>query len=105
VSGGEAKRLALQLKEDFRGAGLGPEDMALLEYAEKITVAPWSVTEEDVRNLRNHGFSDAQILEVAALASYRNYIARVANALGVELHDHTFADDPEFRGALEVGLR
>ena len=47
---------------------------------------------------------DVAILEIASLASYRNYISRVANALGVELHDHTFADDPETRAAMEEGL-
>ena len=91
-------------KEDFREAEVGPQDMAMLEYAEKITIAPWTVTESDVEGLRANDFSDEQILEIASLASYRNYIARVANALGVELHDHTFADDPDFRAALDQGL-
>ena len=76
----------------------------MLEYAEKITNAPWTFTKKDVEDLRAHGFNDVQILEIAALASYRNYIARMANALGVELHDHTFADDAEIRAALEEGL-
>lgn len=76
----------------------------MLEYAEKITLAPWTVTEEDVENLRSHGFDDQQILEIATVSAYRNYIARVANALGVELNEHTFADDMDFRRTMEEGL-
>ncbi len=101
---GDAKKQAIALKENFREADISPEDLAMLEYAEKITLAPWTVTEADVENLRTHGFDDVAILEIASLASYRNYISRVANALGVELHDHTFADDPETRAAMEEGL-
>lgn len=92
------------LKENFRDADVSPQDMAMLEYAEKITIEPWTITEADVENLRDNGFTDEQILEIASLASYRNYIARVANALGVKLHDHTFSDDPEFRAAMDKGL-
>jgi len=104
VSHGDAKIQALALKENYREADVSPQDLAMLEYGEKITLAPWTVTEKDVENLRTHGFSDVQILEIASVASYRNYIARVANALGVELHDETFSDDAEIRAALEKGL-
>ena len=76
----------------------------MLEYAEKITLAPWTVTEEDVANLRDYGFDDQQILEIATVSSYRNYIARVANALGVEVDEGTFADDAEMKAALTEGL-
>lgn len=76
----------------------------MLEYAEKITLAPWTVTEDDVAGLREHGFDDTAILEIATVSAYRNYIARVANALGVELGDHTFADDMAFRRTMEEGM-
>ncbi len=94
----------MALKENFREADLSPEDRAMLEYAEKITLAPWTVTEDDVANLRGHGFGDVEILEIATVSAYRNYIARVASALGVELGEHTFADDMEFRRTMEEGM-
>ncbi len=92
------------MKEDFRKADLSPQDRAMMEYAEKITLAPWTVTEADVENLRAHGWNDVQILEIATVSSYRNYIARVASALGVEVDDAVFAGDAETRAALEEGL-
>ena len=76
----------------------------MLEYAEKITLALWTVGEADVENLRAHGFSEVEILEIATVSSYRNYIARVANALGVEADDAPFAEDSGLRAAMEKGL-
>ena len=76
----------------------------MLDYAEKITLVPWTVTGDDVQNLRDHGFDDVAILEIATVSAYRNYIARVASGLGVELGDHTFADDMEFRRTMEEGM-
>ena len=104
MGGGDAKKKALALKEDFRAAGLSPQDEAMLEYAEKITLNPGSITEEDVESLRRHGFDDRAILEIATVSAYRNYIARVASALGVTLEESIFADDPEIRAALGKGM-
>jgi uncharacterized peroxidase-related enzyme len=104
VSEGDATQDALDLKEDFRKADISPDEMAMLEYAEKITLEPWTVTGADVENLREHGFDDVAILEIATVSAYRNYIARVANALGVELEEKKFADNPEARAAMIEGL-
>ena len=104
MSHGDATQDALDLKEDFRQADISPEEAAMLEYAEKITLAPWTVMEADVENLRAHGFDDVAILEIATVSAYRNYIARVANALGVELEDSKYADNPEARAAMIDGM-
>ena len=102
---GSSKKLMLELKQNYREAGVDPKDMAMLEYAEKITLNPSTITEQDVDNLRAHGWSDVEILEIATLSSYRNYIARVANALGVKSEAHHFADDVETLTALAEGLK
>ncbi|MDA1001352.1 MAG: peroxidase [bacterium] len=104
MDSGDAKKKALALKEDFRGAELSPGDRAMLEYAEKITLVPWTVGGADIEKLREAGFSDVQILEIATVSSYRNYIARVASGLGVELDDGIFADDAQLRSRMEEGL-
>ena len=72
-----------------------PPDVAMLEYAEKITFHPTDITETDIKNLRTHGFNDQQILEIAAVASLFNYLTRMANALGVEPDKDNFTDDPQ----------
>jgi uncharacterized protein YciW len=68
-----------------RAADLDEADRAMLEYAEKLTLAPPEVTETDVQRLRDVGFSDEQILDVVIVTAYRAFINRVRSGLGVEL--------------------
>lgn len=60
-------------------------DVAMLEYAVKLTRAPGRMTAEDVELLRSHGFDDRGILDVCQVASYYNYVNRLADGVGVEL--------------------
>ncbi len=55
----------------------------MLEYVEKVTLKPYSVQREDIENLRAHGFDDTGILQINLIASFFNYINRVADGLGV----------------------
>lgn len=59
----------------------------MLEYARKLTAAPWSVSESDVEKLRRAGFSDAAILDICQVTAYYAYVNRLADGLGVELED------------------
>ncbi len=75
----------MAIARDFRKANLDPKDRSMLEYAEKITLSPSQVGEDDVSGLRKAGWSDREILSIAALTCYRNFISRMADAVGVEL--------------------
>ena len=79
--------LAGALAEDFRAAEITPAEKAMLVYAEKLTIEPWNMKEQDVTNLRNVGFSDVAILDVNQIASYYAYVNRLADGLGVDLED------------------
>jgi len=57
----------------------------MLEFSEKLTLLPCDMAEADVAGLRRHGFTDREILSITLAAAYRNFITRVADALGVEL--------------------
>lgn len=57
----------------------------MLEYADKLTRAPWDMVEEDVRALRRAGFADADVLDVNQTAGYYAFVNRLASGLGVEL--------------------
>jgi len=57
----------------------------MLEFGEKLTVLPSDMRETDVARLREHGFDDREILSVTLAAAYRNFITRLADALGAEL--------------------
>jgi uncharacterized peroxidase-related enzyme len=62
---------------------LSERDIAMLGYAEKLTKAPATVWETDIEQLRAVGFDDVGILQINLIASWFNYINRVADGLGI----------------------
>jgi alkylhydroperoxidase family enzyme len=55
----------------------------MLAYVEKLTLQSVSVGREDIEALRRVGFDDTAILQINLIASWFNYINRVADGLGV----------------------
>ena len=55
----------------------------MLDYVVKLTKDATQITKEDHQQLRNSGFDDKAILQITLIASWFNYINRVADALGV----------------------
>lgn len=94
----------LAIKENFRSLGLNGQDQVMLDYAAKVTLVPHSLAGTDAEKLREHGLSDVAVLEVATIAAYRNYIARVANALGFATDDIRSQDDSEARAKFGKGM-
>ena len=77
------EELASALRRDWRSANLNEADRAMLGYVEKITKDPVSIGRADLDALRAVGFDDTAILQVNLIASWFNYINRVADGLGV----------------------
>ncbi len=78
------KKLAEQLTLDYRKAPLEDADMALCNYAVKLTLTPGDMTEEDLEKMRETGHNDDAIVAATQIVAYVNYTSRIANALGVE---------------------
>jgi len=55
----------------------------MLDFAAKLTRHAYKATRADLDGLRSHGFDDRAILQITLIASWFNYINRVADALGV----------------------
>ena len=73
------------LLDDWRRADLNPLELALCEYAEKLTLTPQAMTEKDVEDLRAAGLEDVAIHDLIQVTAYFNYINRVADAIHVDL--------------------
>jgi uncharacterized peroxidase-related enzyme len=71
------------LRKDFRSAPISDQDKAMLEYVVKLTRDATQCSPEDHTKLRAAGFDDRGILQITLIASWFNYINRVADALGV----------------------
>lgn len=61
-----------------------PGESALCAYAEKLTLTPQAMTEEDVQALRAAGWSDPEIHDACQVVAYFNYVNRLADGLGVD---------------------
>jgi uncharacterized peroxidase-related enzyme len=65
---------------NYRAARLDRRQRAMLDFAVKLTAEPWAIEEADREALRNAGFSDRDIWDIAAVAGFFNMSNRVASA-------------------------
>jgi uncharacterized peroxidase-related enzyme len=77
------KALTDALERDYRTAPVPPQERIMLEYVVKLTGDATQVSKDDHEKLRAAGFDDQAILQITLIASWFNYINRVADALGV----------------------
>lgn len=90
----DEQRQAVQ--ENYRSAGLTPREVALLDFAVKLTNHPGDMLRVDLDALREHGFNDEQLVDAVHCISYFNFINRVLDGLGVD-------PEPSMRYGREVG--
>ena len=72
--------LGEQMVMNFRTARLTERQRAMLDFAAKLSEAPWMVEEEDRAALRRAGFSARDIWDIAAVAGFFSMSNRVASA-------------------------
>ncbi len=82
------EKLVKRLVAGDRTVITDPAEAAMLDYVEKLTREPSSVSRADVSGLRSHGFTDADVLDIAQIAAYFAFVNRIAEGLGVELESH-----------------
>jgi uncharacterized peroxidase-related enzyme len=75
--------LVAAIRQDYRTAPIEPRDRVMLDYVAELTRDATKVTPEHHQRLRAVGFDDVGILQITLIASWFNYINRVADALGV----------------------
>ena len=77
---------------NWRVAQLSPKQRAMLDFAEKLTLTSSKVEEADRQALRDAGFSDRDIWDIASVTGFFNMTNRVASATGME-------PNPDYHGA------
>jgi uncharacterized peroxidase-related enzyme len=85
IEGEEREAWLKRLAGDWKSANLSELDRGVCAYAEKLTRTPAAMTEEDVEELRRLGLDDLGVHDVIQVASYFNYINRVADGVRVDL--------------------
>jgi len=71
------------LQSDYTTAPITDAERVMVDYVVQLTEDATRITPEYHERLRGVGFDDRAILQITLIASWFNYINRVADALGV----------------------
>ena len=75
--------LVSALREDYKTAPITDEERVMVNYVVQLTKDATRIGPKDLDGLRAAGFDDQAILQITLIASWFNYINRVADALGI----------------------
>ncbi len=75
--------LVTALRTDWRTAPISEAERVMIEYVVQLTEDATCLTPAHHDRLRTVGFDDQGILQITLIASWFNYINRVADSLGV----------------------
>lgn len=84
--------LGEMLVMNFRAAELPAKQRAMLEFAEKLTETPSKIDEPDRQRLRDAGFTDRDVYDIANTAAFFNMTNRLASAIDMR-------PNPEYHSA------
>jgi len=73
------------IARDFHDAGLSEAEVAMMDYAVKLSTHAAAMTDSDALRLRELGFSDREIADITMAAAARNFFSRALLALNVDL--------------------
>ena len=88
----DAEQIARILR-DYRDAGLTDAEVAMMDYAARLSGDSSSMTDADSQRLRDAGFSDREIVDITMAAAARNFYSRSLHALAVEVDVPPGLDD------------
>ena len=71
------------LQADYKTSPISEQERVMLDYVVQLTRDATRISSQDHERLRAVGFEDKGILQITLIASWFNYINRVADALGV----------------------
>jgi uncharacterized peroxidase-related enzyme len=84
-------------------ASLTAAEAAMMDFARKVARDATTITAGEVERLKAHGFTDAEVFDIAATAAARAFFTKVLESLGVEADAAFRRIDPDFRKAMTVG--
>jgi uncharacterized peroxidase-related enzyme len=82
--------IADQIAINYRKADITPRQMAMLDFAMKVSRAAEEISEQDFAEVSRHGFSDDDIWDIAAIAAFFALSNRLANITGMRPNDEFY---------------
>jgi uncharacterized peroxidase-related enzyme len=88
---GKDPMLAEQIANNWRTADLSPRWRAMLEFASQVNDPGFAATDEDVEAMRDAGFSDDDVWDVAAIAAFFGFSNRMAGLMDMRPNPEFYA--------------
>tara|TARA_B100001989_G_scaffold235434_1_gene196662 strand:+ start:76 stop:345 length:270 start_codon:yes stop_codon:yes gene_type:complete len=76
-----------EIAKDWTKSSISKKQMAMCNFAKKLTETPNQIDIQDIELLKNYSLSDKDISQIVQIIAYFNYINRVADGLGLEPED------------------
>ena len=89
--------IADQVAVNYRHADISPKQRAMLDFAMKTALEPWTIGDADFAALRGHGFSDEDIWDIGAVAAFFALSNRMANLVNMRPNDEFYTMGRERR--------
>jgi uncharacterized peroxidase-related enzyme len=82
--------LADQVATNYRKADVTPRQKAMLDFAVKVSLRAYEVSDSDFEELRRHGFSDEDVWDIGAIAAFFALSNRMASLTNMRPNDEFY---------------
>ena len=82
--------IADQVATNYRKADITPRQKTMLEFAIKVSSTANEVSDSDLENMREHGFSDDDIWDIGAVSAFFSLSNRMANLTNMRPNDEFY---------------
>ena len=82
--------VADQVAVNYRKADITPRQRAMLDFAMKVAVDSVAIDDADFAALREHGFTDEDVWDIAAIAAFFALSNRMANVISMRPNDEFY---------------
>jgi uncharacterized peroxidase-related enzyme len=82
--------LADQVATNYRRADVTPRQVAMLDFAVKVSLRAYEVSDSDFAELRRHGFSDEDVWDIGAIAAFFSLSNRMASLTNMRPNDEFY---------------
>jgi uncharacterized peroxidase-related enzyme len=83
--------IADQVAINYRKADITPRQMAMLDFAMKVSMRAYEVCDDDIADLNKHGFTDEDAWDISAIAAFFGMSNRLANVTSMRPNDEFYA--------------
>jgi uncharacterized peroxidase-related enzyme len=82
--------LADQVAINYRKADITPRQMAMLDFAMKVSARAYEVGDEDIAILKSHDFTEDDIWDISAISAFFGMSNRLANVTSMRPNDEFY---------------